>query len=157
MNTTQLIGRLTKDPELRFSPSGIAICNFTVAVQRDFKNQQGEYETDFITCKVFKKQAENLANYQKKGDRIGIVGRIQTGSYEGQDGKRVYTTEVIANSIEFLESKRNNAQGNQTQNTNYQSTQINSNIAQNSTRVDEDPFAPVNNGRTEVTEEDLPF
>lgn len=105
MNTVNLIGRLTKDPELRYSPSGMAICKFTLAVNRDFTNQNGEREADFITCTAFKKTAENLSNYQTKGSRIGVVGRIQTGSYEGQDGKRVFTTDVMVDRIEFLDSK----------------------------------------------------
>lgn len=117
MNTINLIGRLTKDPELRYSQSGMAICTFTIAVNRDFTNQNGEREADFIQCKAFKKTAENLANYQQKGSQIGVVGRIQTGSYEGQDGKRVYTTDVMVDRIEFLGSKSdgNNQGGNQQQ------------------------------------------
>lgn len=117
MNTVNLIGRLTKDPELKYSQSGVAICTFTIAVNRDFTNQNGEREADFIQCKAFKKTAENLANYQQKGSQIGVVGRIQTGSYEGQDGKRVYTTDVMVDRIEFLGSKSdgNNQGGNQQQ------------------------------------------
>src|SRR5690606_20661485 len=107
MNTVNLIGRLTKDPELKYTPSGMAICKFTVAVNRDFTNQSGEREADFINCTAFKKTAENLSNYQTKGSQIGVVGRIQTGSFEGQDGKRVFTTDVIVDRVEFLGSKQN--------------------------------------------------
>ncbi|SPU40739.1 single-strand binding protein [Lysinibacillus capsici] len=109
INRVVLVGRLTKDPELRYTPNGIASARFTVAVNRTFSNQQGEREADFISCVAWRKQAENLANYQRKGNLIGVEGRIQTGSYEGQDGKRVYTTDVVADSIQFLEPRNNGA------------------------------------------------
>lgn len=83
INRIVLVGRLTKDPELRYTPNEIASCRFTVAVNRTFQNQQGEREADFISCKAWRKQAENLANFMKKGSLIGLEGRIQTGSYEG--------------------------------------------------------------------------
>lgn len=111
INRVVLVGRLTKDPELRYTPSGVAMARFTLAVNRTFSNQQGEREADFINCVVWRKQAENTANYLKKGSLAGVEGRIQTGSYEGQDGKRVYTTDVVADSVQFLEPK--NGQGNQ--------------------------------------------
>lgn len=133
MNTVNLIGRLTKDPELKYTPSGVAICKFTVAVNRDFTNQSGEREADFINCTAFKKTAENLSNYQTKGSQIGVVGRIQTGSFEGQDGKRVFTTDVIVDRVEFLGSKQNEGQ------TNTRPPQQN------------------NNGPIDVQEDDLPF
>lgn len=110
INRVVLVGRLTKDPELRYTPSGLAVVRFTIAVNRQFSNQSGEREADFINCVAWRKQAENLANFQRKGNLVGVEGRIQTGSYEGQDGKRVYTTEVVADSIQFLES-RNAGQG----------------------------------------------
>ena len=105
INRVVLVGRLTKDPELRYTPSGIASTRFTVAVNRTFSNQQGEREADFISCVAWRKQAENLANFMRKGSLIGVEGRIQTGSYEGQDGKRVYTTDVVADSVQFLEPR----------------------------------------------------
>lgn len=89
INRAVLVGRLTKDPELRYTPNGIASTRFTIAVNRTFSNQQGEREADFISCVAWRKQAENLANYMRKGNLIGVEGRIQTGSYEGQDRKRV--------------------------------------------------------------------
>ncbi|KOS64653.1 single-stranded DNA-binding protein [Lysinibacillus agricola] len=107
INRVVLVGRLTKDPELRYTPNGIASCRFTLAVNRTFTNEQGERDADFISCVAWRKQAENLANYQRKGNLLGIEGRIQTGSYEGQDGKRVYTTDVVADSIQFLEPRTN--------------------------------------------------
>src|SRR5919205_992953 len=105
MNRVILVGRLTKDPELRYTPSGAAVATFTLAVNRTFSNQQGEREADFINCVVWRKQAENTANFLKKGSLAGVEGRIQTGSYEGQDGKRVYTTDVVADSVQFLEPR----------------------------------------------------
>ena len=95
INRVVLVGRLTKDPDLRYTPSGAAVARFTLAVNRTFSNAQGEREADFINCTVWRKQAENTANFLKKGSLAGVEGRIQTGSYEGQDGKRVYTTEVV--------------------------------------------------------------
>lgn len=137
MNTVNLIGRLTKDPELRYTSSGMAICKFTLAVNRDFTNQNGEREADFINCTTFKKTAENLVNYQKKGSQIGVVGRIQTGSYEGQDGKRIFTTDVVVDRVEFLSSGGANGKGNQNQTSN------------------ENSF--INNQIPPVNEDDLPF
>lgn len=107
INRTVLVGRLTKDPELRYTPNGIASCRFILAVNRTFTNEHGDRDADFISCVAWRKQAENLANYQRKGNLLGIEGRIQTGSYEGQDGKRVYTTDVISDSIQFLEPRTN--------------------------------------------------
>ena len=104
MNKAILIGRLTKDPELRTTPTGRNVCQFSVAVSRNFTNANGEREADFINCVVWDKQAENLVKYQKKGNQIAVEGRIQTGSYE-KDGQRVYTTDVVADNVQFLESK----------------------------------------------------
>jgi len=110
LNRVVLVGRLTRDPDLRYTPSGVAVANFTVAANRPFKNQQGEQEADFINCVTWRKQAENLANYMRKGSLIGVDGRIQTRSYEGQDGKMVYVTEVLAESIQFLEPRSGGSQ-----------------------------------------------
>lgn len=106
MNNTTIAGRLTKDPDLRYTANGKAVANFTVAVNRPFKNTQGENEADFINCVAFGKQAENLANYMKKGSMVGVEGRIQTGSYENKEGRRIFTTDVMANQITFLESRK---------------------------------------------------
>ena len=105
INRVVLAGRLTKDPELKYSGSGVAMCRFTVAVNRQFK-KDGQDEADFINCLCFNKTAENLANFQKKGSLIGVDGRIQTGKYTNADNQTVYTTDVVAESIQFLESKR---------------------------------------------------
>ena len=168
INRTVLVGRLTKDPQLSYTPSGIAMARFTVAVNRTFKGQNGEQEADFISCVAWRKQAENLANYIRKGGLIGLEGRIQTGSYEGQDGKRVFTTDVVADSIQFLEPK--NGTGGSQGASNYESSTNTGGQYQGSsqgqyggqnnqpsyTRVDEDPFAN-SKGPIEVSEDDLPF
>jgi single-strand DNA-binding protein len=101
INRAILVGRLTKDPELRYTPSGAAVARFTLAVNRTYKSADGEQQADFINIVVWRKQAENTANFLKKGSLAGIEGRIQTGSFEGQDGKRIYTTEVVADSVQF--------------------------------------------------------
>lgn len=113
MNRVELIGRATKDPELRYTQGGIAVCSFTLAVDRLFKNKQGEKEADFIPVRVWRKAAENVANYVTKGNMLGVTGRIETGSYENKEGQKVYTTEVVADEVQFLQSK-NNSQSNTT-------------------------------------------
>lgn len=110
MNRVVLVGRLTKDPELRYTPSGVAVATFTLAVNRAFTNQSGEREADFINCVVWRRPAENVANFLKKGSLAGVDGRLQTRNYEGQDGKRVYVTEVVAESVQFLEPRNANDQ-----------------------------------------------
>ena len=112
MNSICLVGRLTKNVELRYTPSNVAVATFTLAVNRTFKNENGDREADFINCVMWRQQAENLANWAKKGALIGITGRIQTRSYDNQQGQRVYVTEVVAEQFQLLESK---GQGNQTQ------------------------------------------
>lgn len=108
INRVVLVGRLTKDPDLRYTPSGIAVANFNIAVNRPFSNQQGEREADFINCVVWRQPAENLAKYISKGNLIGVDGRIQTRTYDDNDGKRVFVTEVVADSVQFLEPKGSN-------------------------------------------------
>lgn len=111
INNVVLVGRTTKDPELRYTPSNVAVATFSLAVNRTFKDANGERETDFINCVIWRQQAEYLANWAKKGALIGITGRIQTRSYENQQGQRVYVTEVVAENFQMLESR--NSQGNQ--------------------------------------------
>lgn len=113
LNSICLVGRLTKDVELRYTPSNVAVATFTLAVNRTFKNENGEREADFINCVMWRQQAENLANWVKKGALIGVTGRIQTRSYDNQQGQRVYVTEVVAETFQLLESK--GQQGNQGQ------------------------------------------
>lgn len=105
MNSICLVGRLTKDVDLRYTQSNVAVATFTLAVNRTFKNENGERETDFINCVMWQQQAEHLANWAKKGALIGITGRIQTRSYDNQQGQRVYVTEVVAEQFQLLESK----------------------------------------------------
>lgn len=112
INNVTLIGRLTKDVELKYTPANQAVAQFTLAVNRTFKNANGERESDFINCVIWRKSAENFANFAKKGALIGIIGRIQTRNYENQQGQRVYITEVIAENFQMLES-RNQQQGQQ--------------------------------------------
>lgn len=132
------VGRLTKDVELRFTPQGVAVANFTVAINRTFKNANGEYDADFINVVAFKKTAENVANYTKKGSMVAVDGRIQTRNYENNEGKRVYVTEIVADSIQFLESKKQ-----EDQNRKY-------------TNDPGDPFK--NNGHPiDIDDSDLPF
>ena len=106
MNKIILIGRLTKEPELRYTTSNVAVAQFSLAVNRDFKNQQGEYEADFINCVAYIKLAETIAEYTRKGDKLGVEGRLQTRTYQNSEGKNVYVTEVIVNGIEFLEARK---------------------------------------------------
>ena len=105
LNKVVLIGRLTKNPDLRHTQSGIAVARFTLAVDRGFKNQQGEKQADFIPITVWRTQAENCAKYLQKGRLVAVAGRIQTGHYD-KDGQRVYTTDVVADEIRFLEFKK---------------------------------------------------
>ncbi len=105
LNRVVLIGRLTRDPELRYTPSGVAVANFTLAVDRNFKNAQGEREADFIPCVVYRQLAELCANYLSKGKLAAVDGRIQIRSYDGQDGQKRWVTEVIAENVRFLSPK----------------------------------------------------
>lgn len=151
MNRMVLVGRLTKDPTLRYTPNGVPVATFTLAVNRNFSNSQGEQQADFINIVVWRKPAENVANFLKKGSLAGVDGRIQTRNYDGQDGKKVYVTEIVAESVQFLEPRGQNNESN----TNTQQRQNNSNRG-SYTRVDDDPFA--NGGQTiDISSDDLPF
>lgn len=112
INNVTLIGRLTRDAELRYTPSNIATAQFNIACNRNFKNANGEYDADFINCVMWREQAERFCNWTKKGMLVGITGRIQTRSYEGNDGKRVYVTEVVAENFQVLEKRDNTANQN---------------------------------------------
>lgn len=147
INNVTLVGRLTADPSLKYTPSSVAVANFTLAVNRPFKTN-GENEADFINIVVWRKPAENAANFLKKGSLAGVTGSIQTRSYEGQDGKRVYVTEVMADRVQFLDTKGANQGG-------QPSTNTQNNKQQNQTRMDEDPFA--GNGQIDISDDDLPF
>ena len=108
LNRVVLVGRLTKDPEYRTTPSGVSVATFTLAVNRTFTNAQGEREADFINCVVFRRQAENVNNYLSKGSLAGVDGRIQSRSYENQEGRRIFVTEVVCDSVQFLEPRTHN-------------------------------------------------
>ena len=110
INNVVLVGRLTKDPDLKYTASGTAVSTFTLAVNRNFTNQSGNREADFINCVIWRKSAETLANYAKKGTLLGVTGRIQTRSYENQQGQRVYVTEVVVENFQLLESRSTNQQ-----------------------------------------------
>lgn len=108
MNKTLLVGRLSKDPELKYTQSGTAVCNFTVAVNRRTKNAEGNYDADFISCTAWNKTAEFVGQYFTKGQTIGLEGRIQNRSYDAQDGSKRFVTEVVAEQVEFVGSKPQN-------------------------------------------------
>lgn len=127
LNRVVLVGRLTRDPDFRTSQSGVSVANFTLAVNRTFTNAQGEREADFINCVVFRRQAENVNTYLSKGSLAGVDGRLQSRSYDNKEGQRVYVTEVVCDSVQFLEpkgsnnnsSRSNNGQYNNNYNNNY--------------------------------------
>lgn len=110
INNVTLVGRLTKGPDLRYTQSGTAVGQFTLAVNRNFTNQQGDREADFINCVIWRKAAESFANYARKGTLIGLTGRIQTRNYDNQQGQRVYVTEIVVENFQLLESKEVNEQ-----------------------------------------------
>ncbi|ODA98083.1 single-stranded DNA-binding protein, partial [Listeria monocytogenes] len=158
MNRVVLVGRLTKDPDLRYTPAGAAVATFTLAVNRPFKNGQGEQEADFIQCVVWRKPAENVANFLKKGSLTGVDGRVQTRNYEGNDGKRVYVTEIVAESVQFLEPKQNAVEGS-TPNNNQNEASYSNNNKNGSYRAsssqNSDSFA--SEGKPiDINEDDLP-
>ncbi len=152
INRTILVGRLTRDPELRTTQSGVNVASFTLAVNRTFTNAQGEREADFINVIVFKKQAENVNKYLSKGSLAGVDGRLQTRNYENKEGQRVYVTEVVADSIQFLEPKNTN---DSQQDAYQQQTRGQSQYPYNKP-VKDNPFANAN-GPIEIDDNDLPF
>lgn len=153
MNNVSLVGRITKDPELRTITNGNVTTNITVAVNRRFTNASGEREADFISCVVWNKQAENVCKYCSKGSLVGVTGRIQTRSYDGQDGKKVYVTEVVADNVSFLGSKNQNPNDipGDIENTNP----VESHPIETSD-VSEDPFKDFGS-EVVLSDDDLPF
>lgn len=109
MNRTILIGRITKDTEIKETSNNSKLCQFTVAVDRKFKDKEGKRQADFINCLAWGKNAELINKYFHKGSRIGIVGSIQTRSYTGKDGKTVYVTEIVVDEVEFIDSANSQA------------------------------------------------
>lgn len=141
LNSTVLVGRMTDNAELRYAPNNQAVATFRLAVNRNFKSQNGEREADFINCVIWRQQAENLANWCKKGALIGITGRIQTRNYENQQGQRVYVTEVVAENFQLLEF---NNQSNHSQ-------------KQGQPRHNQQPDFGRNASPMDISDDDLPF
>lgn len=155
INNLTLVGRLTKDPDLKYTGNGTAVATFTLAVNRNFTNQSGEREADFINCVIWRKPAETLANYAKKGVLIGVTGRIQTRSYDNQQGQKVYVTEVIADNFQLLESKKADSSQN-TQGGGVSNSQTN-NYTSNQQSRKNDESDPFGNSSINITDDDLPF
>jgi single-strand DNA-binding protein len=153
MNRVELVGRLTAKPELRYTNSQLPFARFSVAVNRTFSNSQGQREADFINIVVWRKQAENVCNYLDKGSLVSIEGRIQTGSYDDKDGNKRYTMEVVADSVQFLESKSQSQSRSQSggyNNNNNYNNNFDNNVSpydyqnnnySNDVNVTDDPFA----------------
>lgn len=148
INSVCLVGRLTRDPELKYTGNNIAVASFSLAVNRNFKDANGEREADFINCVIWRQQAENLANWAKKGALIGITGRIQTRSYENQQGQRVYVTEVVAENFQMLESRAAREGGNANGGYNQQPQQQTPNFGRSN---------PMQGNPMDIQESDLPF
>lgn len=150
INNVVLVGRLTKDPDLRYTASGTAVGTFTLAVNRNFTNQNGNREADFINCVIWRKSAETLATYAKKGVLLGVTGRIQTRNYENQQGQRVYVTEVVAENFQLLESRNTTTNRGNTGESNQE-------IADDQTGaidLNKDPFEGID---IDISDDDLPF
>ena len=162
MNKVFLIGRLTRDPELRYTGNNTAVATFSIAVNRNFSNQQGEREADFINIVVWRKQAENVKNYLSQGSQVAIDGRIQTRSYDDNNGQKRYVTEVVADNVEFLGSKNQQSTGasmnNSSSNNNAGPTpyDFGANTEPKGTDVDNNPFADFG-ANIEISDDELPF
>lgn len=150
INRVVLVGRLTKDPKFRTTQSGVSIANFTLAINRNFKNKDNETDCDFINCIAFRKLAENVDNFIGKGSLVGVDGRIQSRSYENNEGNRVFVTEVVCDSVQFLEPK-----GNSNQNVS-QGQQRGTKNQQSGNGSSDNPFANAN-GPIDIGDDDLPF
>jgi single-strand DNA-binding protein len=173
INNVVLVGRLTKDPDLRYTSSSSAVATFTLAVNRNFTNADGNREADFINCVIWRKPAETIANYAKKGTLLGVTGRIQTRNYENQQGNRIYVTEVVCETFQLLESRRSDDNSQQNQNTgvsnssegNYSSNQNNTFKSQDNSQpsipgIDERGFNtgdPFGGGIISDDTDELPF
>lgn len=152
LNRTVLVGRLTKDPELRYTQSGQAVASFTIAVNRTFKNKNGETEADFINCVAWRNTAENISNHLKKGSMAGVDGRLQTRSYDDQSGRKVFVTELVVETVQFLDPKGSG----QADSGQQGSTGRNQSGRQQGNSFPDDPFA--NDGKPiDISDEDLPF
>lgn len=158
MNKILLTGRLTKDPELRTTTSGLAVASFSIAVNRTFKNKEGNYDADFFNVSVFGKQAGNVSKYCFKGSQVGVEGRLQSRSYDAQDGTKRYVTDIIADRVEFLGSKKDSGT-NYVTDTNFmdQIPEAPMDIQTSEIEVPEgDPYKDFGN-EISITDDDLPF
>lgn len=151
LNRIVLIGRLTRDPELRYTPSGVAVAQFTLAVDRPFSNQQGNREADFINIVTWRQLAENCANYLRKGRLAAVDGRLQIRSYDNNEGRKVYVTEVIADNVRFLESSNSNRDQ-----TPLPDEPTNNNRYANNSRGQSDPLFD-DSKPVDISDDDLPF
>lgn len=155
INRVVLTGRLTRDPELKTTQSGLSVTTFTLAVDRQYANAQGERGADFISCVIWRKAAENFCNFTSKGSLVGIDGRIQTRTYDGQNGQKVYVTEVVVDNFSLLESKKDR-QNNANTGNNGTSYNSSNNSTSNNSNAPQDPFS--GSGDTiDITDDDLPF
>ena len=166
MNKVILIGRLARDPEMRTTPSGVATTSFTIAVQRNYPNAQGDREADFISCVAWRKQAENIAKYCSKGSQVAVEGRIQTRNYDAQDGTKRYVTEVIADNVTFLGGRSTSSESSSYAANNYNNvSNTNDSMSSNNfggsndivtTNLSEDPYANMGS-EVALSDDDLPF
>ena len=166
MNKVILIGRLTRDPEMRTTPSGVATTSFSIAVQRNYANAQGDREADFINCVAWRKQAENIAKYCTKGSQVAVDGRIQTRNYDAQDGTKRYVTEVIADNVTFLGSRSGSGESSSYAANNYNNvSNVNDSMSSNNfggsndivtTDLSEDPYANMGS-EVALSDDDLPL
>ena len=160
MNKVILIGRLARDPEMRTTMSGMNVTRFTIAVTRTYQDQNGERGADFINCVAWRKQAENIAKYCTKGTQVAVDGRIQTGSYDAQDGSKRYTTDIICDNVTFLGSKNDNNSYNNSfnNNNNYNEQSFNANQSNDmpTSDISEDPFKDFGE-EVALSVDDLPF
>ena len=150
MNKVILIGRLARDPEMRTTSSGISMTRFTIAVSRPFNTNEGNQQTDFISCITWRRQAENVAKYCSKGSQVAVEGRIQVGSYDAQDGTKRYTTDVVCDNVTFLGSKATNS--------NFSNDNYNAMDSADipTTDISEDPFKDFGD-EIALSDDDLPF
>lgn len=160
INNTTLVGRLTKNPELKYTGSGIAVTNFTMAVERNFTNAQGEKETDYINCVAWRKTAEALAQFAVRGSLIGVTGSIQTRNYQNNEGQTVYITEILADNFRMLEPKsvtdeRRNQGGGQGSYRSKPAQTTNKNPFADVNYSDVNPFE--SGDTTDIHDDDLPF
>lgn len=166
MNKVILIGRLARDPEMRTTPSGVATTSFTIAVQRNYANAQGDRDADFISCVAWRKQAENIAKYCSKGSQVAVEGRIQTRNYDAQDGTKRYVTEVIADNVSFLGGRSTSSESSSYAANNYNNvSNTNDSMSSNNfggsndivtTNLSEDPYANMGS-EVALSDDDLPF